>query len=163
METSDRKANFRFEDGEGVLSLSMAQINRRPKDEAERGWDIRLARQLPFTLDVRLAVTDSRLDLRELVITELQMDVDLGNYIVETPSAAGTTQVQIKANLANLEITIPDGVAAKIKTNTSLTALEVDERRFPRKGDFYLSPDYENAGNRVALELDCSLGRVLVK
>lgn len=55
------------------------------------------------------------------------------------------------------------GVSAKIKTNTSLTALEVDERRFPRKGDFYVSPDFENAGNRVELELDCSLGRVLVK
>lgn len=55
------------------------------------------------------------------------------------------------------------GVSAKIKTNTSLTALEVDERRFPRKGDFYVSPDFENAGNRVELELDCSLGKVLVK
>lgn len=55
------------------------------------------------------------------------------------------------------------GVSAKIKTNTSLSALEVDERRFPLKGDFYVSPDFENAGNRVELELDCSLGRVLVK
>ncbi len=163
LETSDLKADFRSEDGEGVLSLSMAQIGRRPRDEVEREWDIRLSRQLPFTLDVRLAVTDSRLDLRELVITELQMDVDLGNYIVEIPAAAGITQAQIRANLANLEITIPDGVAAKIKTNTSLSALEVDERRFPLKGDFYVSPDFENAGNRVELELDCSLGRVLVK
>ena len=163
LEASDLKVDFRSEDGEGVLSLSMAQIDRRLRDEAEREWDIRLSRQLPFTLDVRLAVNDSRLDLRELVITELQMDVDLGNYIVEIPSAAGTTQAQIKANLANLEITIPDGVAAKIKTNTSLSVLEVDERRFPRKGDFYVSPDFENAGNRVELELDCSLGRVLVK
>ncbi len=163
METSDLKADFQSEDGEGILSLGMAQIDRRPWDEAERGWDIRLSRQLPFTLDVRLAVTDSRLDLRELAITELQMDVDLGNYIVGIPAAAGTTRVQIKANLAHLEITIPDGVAARIKTNTSLSALEVDERRFPLKGDFYVSPDFENAGNRVELELDCSLGRVLVK
>ncbi len=163
MEMSDLKVDFRSEDGEGVLALSMARIDRRPRGEIEREWDIRLSRQLPFTLDVRLAVTDSRLDLRELVITELQMDVDLGNYIVEIPAAAGTTQVQIKANLANLEITIPDGVAAKIKINTNLSALEVDEGRFPRKGDFYVSPDFENAGNRVELELDCSLGRVLVK
>ncbi len=163
METSDLKVDFRSGDGEGVLSLSMAQIDRRPRDEAEREWDIRLSRQLPFTLEVRLAVTDSRLDLSELVITELQMDVDLGNYIVEIPAAAGTTRVQIKANLANLEVTIPDGVAATIKTNTSLSALEVDEGRFPRKGDFYVSPDFENAGSRVELELDCSLGRVLVK
>ncbi|MEE8419833.1 MAG: hypothetical protein V3R92_00065, partial [Dehalococcoidales bacterium] len=163
LETSDLKVDFRSEDGEGVLSLSMARFDRRPWDEAERGWDIRLSRQLPFTLEVRLAVTDSRLDLSELVITDLQMDVDLGNYIVEIPAAAGTSRVQIRANLANLEITIPDGVAARIKTNTSLSALEVDERRFPRKGDFYLSPDFENAGSRVELELDCTLGRVLVK
>lgn len=163
METSDLKVDFRSGDGEGVLALSMARIDRRPRGEIERGWDILLSRQLPFTLDVRLAVTDSRLDLRELVITELQMKVDLGNYIVEIPAVAGTTRVQIRANLANLEITIPDGVAAKIKINTNLSVLEVDERRFPRKGDFYVSPDFENALNRVELELDCSLGRVLVK
>ncbi len=163
LETSDLKVDFRSEDSEGVLSLSMARVDRRPRDKVDREWDVRLSRQLSLTLEVRLAVTDSRLDLSELVITDLQMDVDLGNYIVEIPAAAGTTQAQIKASLANLEITVPDGVAARIKTNTSLSVLEVDEGRFPRTGDFYISPDFENAVNRVELELDCSLGRVLVK
>ena len=163
LETNDLKVDFRAEEGEGVLSLDMARIDRRPREEVEREWDIRLSRQLPFTLEVSLAVTDSRLDLSELVITGLQMDVDLGNYIVEIPAAAGVTQVQIKASLANLEITVPDGVAARIKTSTALSVLEVDEGRFPREGDFYVSPGFENAVNRVELELDCSLGRVLVK
>ncbi len=163
LETNDLKVDFRAEEGEGVLSLDMARIDRRPREEVEREWDIRLSRQLPFRLEVSLAVTDSRLDLSELVITGLQMDVDLGNYIVEIPAAAGVTQVQIKASLANLEITVPDGVAARIKTSTALSVLEVDEGRFPREGDFYVSPGFENAVNRVELELDCSLGRVLVK
>jgi len=163
LETNDLKVDFRSEEGEGVLSLDMARIDRRPREEVEREWDIRLSRQLPFRLEVSLAVTDSRLDLSELVITGLQMDVDLGNYIVEIPAAAGVTQVQIKASLANLEITVPDGVAARIKTSTALSVLEVDEGRFPREGDFYVSPGFENAVNRVELELDCSLGRVLVK
>ncbi|MEE8318524.1 MAG: hypothetical protein V3R36_02670, partial [Dehalococcoidales bacterium] len=163
LETNDLKVDFRAEEGEGVLSLDMARIDRRPREEVEREWDIRLSRQLPFRLEVSLAVTDSRLDLSELVITGLQMDVDLGHYIVEIPAAAGVTQVQIKASLANLEITVPDGVAARIKTSTALSVLEVDEGRFPREGDFYVSPGFENAVNRVELELDCSLGRVLVK
>ena len=163
LETNDLKVDFRSEEGEGILSLDMARIGRRSKEDVEREWDIRLSRQLPFTLEASLAVTDSRLDLSELVITGLQMDVDLGNYIVEIPAAAGATQVQIKASLANLEITVPDGVSARIKTTTALGVLDVDEGRFPREGDFYVSPDFENAVNRVELELDCSLGRVLVK
>ena len=163
LETNDLKVDFRSEEDEGILSLDMARIGRRSKEDVEREWDIRLSRQLPFTLEASLAVTDSRLDLSELVITGLQMDVDLGNYIVEIPAAAGATQVQIEASLANLEITVPDGVSARIKASTSLGVIDVDERRFPREGDFYVSPDFESAVTRVELELDCSLGRVLVK
>ena len=163
LETNDLKVDFRSEEDEGILSLGMARFDRRPREKVEREWDIRLSRQLPFILEVDLAATDSRLDLSELVIAGLQMDVDLGNYIVEIPAAAGATQVQIEASLANLEITVPDGVSARIKASTSLGVIDVDERRFPREGDFYVSPDFESAVTRVELELDCSLGRVLVK
>jgi hypothetical protein len=163
MDVADMKANFQVTDSEGNLSLTMEQVERRLRDEFDNRWEVHLTQVIPLIIDTTLAVTDTRLDLTKLSVTELQMDLDIGNYVIELPAAAGTTAVRISSDLANLEITVPDGVAAELIINTSLSALEVDENRFPRKGNGYISPDFESAKNRVRLKLDCSLGRVLVK
>jgi len=82
---------------------------------------------------------------------------------VTTPSKAGTSNIEIEADAANIEVTIPDGVAAKIQVDTNLSVLDVDENRFPQQGDYYMSQDFVSAENRVELEIDCDVGRVQVK
>ncbi len=163
MRNGDMRASFQRQDSEGILRLSTEQANRRFWDEDENRWEIQLTRAIPLTVDVQSAVGNLELNLSELKVTELQMDIDAGNYIVKMPSSAGVTRAYIKADIANIEVTIPEGVAAKLKIDTDLSALEVDESRFPRNGDYYISPDFERAKNRVELELDCDIGRVQVK
>jgi hypothetical protein len=82
---------------------------------------------------------------------------------VTLPSLAGTTNAYIEADVANVEVTIPDEVAAKIQVDADLSAFDVDESRFPRKGDYYMSRDFESAQNRIELEMDCDVSRVQVK
>jgi len=101
--------------------------------------------------------------LSQLQLTELNTDVDLSNYTVDMPSTAGSVHVYIDADLSNLEIIIPHGVAVKLVTDTDLSILKVDEHRFPRNGDYYVSPDFASAKNRIEIELDCDLSRVQVK
>jgi len=62
-----------------------------------------------------------------------------------------------------VEITIPEGVAARVKVQADLTPVKVNERRFPRKGDFYVSSDFDTAENRVELEIDADLSTIEVK
>ena len=163
MKNGDMRTSFHRQDSEATLHLRTEQTNRRFWDEDENSWEIRLTRNIPLTIDVKSAVGNLDLDLSELKVTELQMEIDAGNYIVNMPSSVGTTRAYIEANIANIEVTIPEGVAAKLKVDTDLTAFEVDESRFPKKGDYYISPDFESAENRVELEIDCDIGRVQVK
>ena len=79
------------------------------------------------------------------------------------PASSGITHAYIKADLTNVEVIIPEGVAARLEVDADLTAFEVDEDRFPKKGDYYLSPGFEAAENRLELELDCDIGRVQIK
>lgn len=163
MKNGDMRTSFHRQDSEATLHLRTEQTNRRFWDEDENSWEIRLTRNIPLTIDVKSAVGNLDLDLSELKVTELQMEIDAGNYIVNMPSSAGTTRAYIEADIANIEVTIPEGVAAKLKVDTDLSAFEVDESRFPKKGDYYISPDFESAENRVELEIDCDIGRVQVK
>ena len=160
----DMRAAFHEQDGKGSLSLSTDRAGRQFWDKTEAKWEVRFNRNIPLNIDIKAAASDSHLALRELKVSELQMDVDAGNYIVALPSPSGTTHIYIKSDVANLEITIPQGVAARFKIDSDLSATEIDEKRFPpREEGYYISPNFESAENRIDLELDCDVGRVQVR
>lgn len=155
------KADFYRQDSCGVFRLSTERTEQKPWKKTR--WEVRCTQKIPLTIDIKSAVGNLDLDLSELEITELHMDVDAGHCAIKMPSSAGTTLAYIKADVANVEVTIPDGVAARLKAEVDLVAFEVDERRFLRKGDYYVSGDFNNASNRIELEIDCDIGRVQLK
>ena len=166
-EARDRDGNmnvdFHRQDSEGRLYLSTEQVNRRFWDEVGVRWEVRLTRSIPLTINIKSAASNMELSLSQLKVTELRLDVDAGNCKVTVPSSAGTTNMKIEADVANIELTIPDGVAAKIRADTDLSAFDVDESRFPKQGDYYISDHFDTAQNRIYLEIDCDVGRVQVK
>ena len=157
------KAESRRHGSEGELHLSLERGSWEFWSKGKNSWQVRFNRNIPLTLDVKSAASSVNLDLSQLQITELNMDVDLSNYTVNMPFTAGSVHVYINADLSNLEITIPDGVAVKLMADADLSVLKVDENRFPRKGDYYVSQDFASGKNRIEIELDCDLSRVQVK
>ena len=155
--SGDTGVDFHQQDGEGRLYLSTKQVNDGIR------WEVSLARGMPLTINIKSSASSMELDLVDLKVTELRLDVDVGNYIVMMPSSAGTTDIWIKADVANIEVNIPDGVAARIRADTDLSAFDVDEARFPRQGDYYISHHFDATPNQIYLEIDCDLGRIQVR
>jgi len=156
-------ADFHRQDGEGRLYLSTERVNQRFWGGDGIRWEVRLTRNLPLTLNIKSAASNMELTLSELKIIELRLDVDAGNCKVTMPSSSGTTHAYIMADVANMEVNILDGVAAKIRVDTDFSAFDVDESRFPKQGDYYISDNFDTAQNRIYLEIDSDVGRVQVK
>jgi len=156
-------ADFLQEDSEGELHLSLERGGWEFWSKGENSWQVMFNERIPLTLDIKSAAGNVSLDLSQLQVTELAMDVHLADYTIKVPSSAGSVNVYINADLSNLEIIIPDGIAVKLMANTDLSILKVDENRFPRKGDYYSSEDFASARNRVEIELDCDLSRMQVR
>jgi len=97
------------------------------------------------------------------MLTSLTLDVDAGNYSIILPSSTDFTSVDVDVNVANVEISVPDNVAARIWINGDLSLIDVDRGRFPQDGDYYQSPDYDSAANRVEIVINSDIGRVEVK
>jgi len=155
--------DFHQQDGAGTLRLSIGRVNRPFWSGDGIRWEVNFTRNIPLTLNVKSAASNTELYLSELKVTELRLDVDAGNCKVAVPSSVGTTYAYIKADVANLEISVPDGVAARIQVDTDLSAFDVDESRFPKQGDYYISDNFATAQNRIYLEIDSDVGRVQVK
>lgn len=126
-------------------------------------WQIDLARGIPLDLRLDLAAGGMELDLTELDVERLTVDVSVSGLVIFLPEAAGFTEVVIDASLSSVEIRVPEGVAARITADAALGSVNVDTRRFPRKGGGYESDNYEDAENRVDITVDVSLGRVTVR
>ena len=156
------KADFNQQNSEGKLNLSTERLGQF-WDKGGVKWVVNFTRRIPLAIDIKSDASNMNLSLSELVVTELRLDIDAGNCKVTVPSSAGSTYAYVKADVANVEITIPDGVAAKIKVDKGLSAFDVDESRFLKKGDYYISQDFEAAKNRIELEIDSDVSRVEVK
>ncbi|MDD5126906.1 MAG: toast rack family protein [Dehalococcoidales bacterium] len=155
------RADFQRQGSEGTLHLETAPVNRQFWDETK--WYLNLSRRVPFNLEVNSNVGELNLDLRQLILSELSMDLNAGSCILALPAPTEKTNAYIKANIGNLEVTIPQGAATRIKTTGNLSNLVVDTTRFPKKGDYYVSDGFSTSAQRLEIELNCNIGRVEVK
>jgi hypothetical protein len=71
--------------------------------------------------------------------------------------------VEIDAGAASVGIRVPNGVAARIKTEGALVGVDIDQSRFPREGGIYQSPDYATAENKAELDIDIGAGSISVR
>ncbi|MBI4304138.1 MAG: hypothetical protein HY665_07370 [Chloroflexi bacterium] len=124
-------------------------------------WKVAVARNVPITLNIKSAASNVYLELVQSKISELRLDIDASNGKLVMPSL-GTTRAFIKSDVTNLEIEIPRDVAARISLDTSITSTEVD-KRFPKRGDLYVSDNFDTASNRLELEIDADVGRVQIR
>jgi hypothetical protein len=67
------------------------------------------------------------------------------------------------AGAASVDILLPEGVAARIRSVGGLSSTNIDAARFPPQNGLYQSPDYETAPHRADIKIEMGAGLVTVK
>ena len=127
------------------------------------GWAFGLNPEIPITLKVETGASEARLNLRDLRITDLRLETGASSVEVTLPAQAGHSRARVQAGAAAISLRIPDGVAASIRFRGALASVDVDQQRFPRRGDAYRSPDFEKAEDRVDIEVEAGVGSLTVR
>ncbi|MFH1141019.1 MAG: DUF5668 domain-containing protein, partial [Chloroflexota bacterium] len=144
----------------------LISIDRQPwiRWFSKASWDISLSQTPKLTMDLAAGAADVKLDLRELKLSELNVNVGATDVEIVMPASAGDVMADIKAGAANIIVTIPQGVSAKIKKHTGISSFNlIDGSRFPQSGDVFVSPDFETAKNRVTIDLEVGAANVTIK
>jgi hypothetical protein len=129
---------------------------------ASLDWDIRLNRDIPLSLKIDSGASASILDLRDLKVTDLDIDIGASSTELTLPANAGNTHVDIDTGASSLKVCIPSGVAASIRVKSGIASVNVNPR-FPRlDGGLYQSTDYSSAANRVDMTIDAGVGSIEV-
>ena len=130
---------------------------------ARLDWNVSVNPNVPLQMAVEGGASEAWLDLSTLRVTDLSLKTGASSTRLALPGQAGHTQARIEAGAASVRIEVPAGVAARIHGVMGLGALNVDERRFPRRGSEYQSDDFATAVNRVEIEISGGVGSVEVR
>ncbi len=128
-----------------------------------REWDFGLSREIAWQLHFEMGASDMQVDLTNLKVTDLEVDTGASNTKIILPANAGHTHVDLDGGAASIVFEVPEGVAARIQVDSGLAAIDINRDRFPRVGNYYKSPDYETAANKVDINIDFGAGSLSIR
>jgi len=152
-----------FTQNDGTVNVNVIPVADKRWDDWLVYWAFRFNQSIPLSLDV--SGDGSRIDmhLEDLDVEKLYLEMDVCSGSLTLPTSAGQTIIDIDMDVSSLEITVPEGVAVKIKADINIGFFSIDKERFLRQGDYYISPDYDSAANRVELNILCDVSRLVIK
>jgi hypothetical protein len=148
----------RTDHGPGRVELETDLLEVFPGFNPQLHWRVGLAPDLPIALRLEGGASRADLDLAELTVTSLVVKTGASDTRVVLPRAAGAVEVRIEAGAAQVRIEVPDGVAARIRSQVGLGSTTVDESRFPRTSDGWASVGYETAEHRADIRVSGGVG-----
>lgn len=151
------------DDQKVMLRMSSKNIpfNWVPGDSLN--WSIRILNQIPVSLQFETGAAEVHLDLSDLLVQELKFSSGASSSVILMPRAAGFTKAKIEAGAASVQIHIPDGVGAKIRTQGGLSSITVDDQKFVKKENEYFSSGWESAENKIELSVEVGVGSINIQ
>jgi len=149
--------------GTGRLVISRSPMPRNILIAAHptARWNLDLSPNLPLALNVTASASQSRLDMRDLNVHELDLTLNASHSELYLPEREGVTEIEIYANASNVNIIVPHGVAVTMTIMSQASSVRVDGN-WERKGEVYTSPDYNEWERQIELYVTANVSRVRV-
>ncbi len=156
---------YRVRDGLATFSLEARSRSMPfwlPGDAGEH-WDLQFTPRIPLDVEVDAGAATAELDLKELQVTRLEFDGGVGRTKIVFPAAAGSTEASVSGGVGEITLQVPANVGARIQVDRALTAVRVENPRFVRSGDEYVSTNYETAENRLEMTVESAIGAIIIR
>jgi hypothetical protein len=126
-------------------------------------WNVGLNREIALQLELETGASESRLNLQDLMVTELTVKTGASSSTITLPANAGQTRVVVQSGAASVDLFVPQGVAGRIRVQSGLAGIQIDPTRFPRTAYGYETPGFESATNKVDISVETGVGSVTIR
>ncbi len=126
-------------------------------------WDVSLSRTVAINLTINAGASNIAANLSELNVTALRLSAGASNVSLVLPGQAERAFARLDVGAAHVQVRVPEGVAARIRSETGVSSVDVNTARFPKVGGYYQSPDYDTAAKRVDVEIRGGVADITVR
>lgn len=123
-------------------------------------WSIRLNGRVPLDLDVEMAAGRVEADLRNLRVSQVDIDLAAGSSTLTLPDTAGTTTVTVKTAAGEITLVAPVGVGIRLRSSRLLGSLNITGHQLTQVGSYWITDNYETAGSKLDIRAEVVLGTI---
>jgi predicted membrane protein len=134
-------------------------INRPVDDNLE----LEMTRDVPLDLTLELGAVDATpLDFEDIKLEKLDLTLGAGRAEITLPDE-GVMDITISGVAGEVELEVPDDLAARIEATASVGNIDVDDR-FQLQDGVYVTEDYsDEAENRATIRVTTTAGNIVIR
>lgn len=125
-------------------------------DTKGNNYDFKLNEDVIWDLDLDLGAISGTLNLENIAAKSITLNMGAGNLNIVLGNKYDQSDIRIDSGASNINITVPKNAGIKIKSDSSLSKIDIDDLGLIKSGDYYISPNYEKED--VKLEFHISMG-----
>jgi hypothetical protein len=150
------------QDEQKIINLWSPVYNAPFRFVNRRKWNVDLNDAVPCSLSLTTGACDTRVDLTQTLVQLLDVESGASSTRITLPAHAGFTKVRGSGGASSLSLVVPPEVAAHIVVKGGLYSASINQNRFPRQENYYESPDYATAANKVDIILEMGVGSIAI-
>ena len=142
------------------LSLKVESRNRiESLSKIENDLTVKLSSELPTDISLNLGVADTRLDLREVLVNDLDIEIGVASLDLIMGDRAEIARVNLRSGVSSVKISLPDNVGSRIIIKEGLSSKQLkDLEKIDDKT--YQTVNYDEAEKKIEIDLDIGLSRL---
>jgi hypothetical protein len=126
-------------------------------------WDLAFNPQIPLELQVNNGVGSLDLDLSGLLVTDLNVQMGVGQTTVTLPDVEGLLTANIQSAIGEMIVYVPAQTAVRLNSNTGLGMISVPDG-YIQDGDVYTyAGDGAASAGQIELNVDQAIGRISIR
>jgi hypothetical protein len=124
---------------------------------------VKVAPDLPLSLQVNAGAGEIVLDLRDVKTTDAHLSMGASNTVVVLPHPTGDVPIRIDGGASSVSVEVPSDVEARVTVSGGLISTTSTNPRAAKSGSVIETPGYATAKDRVSVTISGGAISITVK
>lgn len=138
------------------------QVTWSPFQWQPPSWEVFLPAAYPIHVTVDTSASNVTLDLRGLDVRDVEVTTTAGAVSVLFDEAVSEADVTITTTAASIELTVPEGIALRIKPTHTVGFHNLRDLGFQEVDGWYVSPEYGSTDRVIEVRATTTVGNLQV-
>ncbi|MGC1105757.1 MAG: toast rack family protein [Candidatus Acidiferrales bacterium] len=154
--------SYSVNDGQGSLMVMQPEHHHTTMGGAKYTWDLHFSNKVPLELAVEMGAGESKLDLADLELRNLDVQVGAGDSTIDlTGEWKQDVSVSIQGGVGEVHVKLPRDLGVRVTVEGGLGS--VDAPDFKRDGSDYVNDAAGKTKNTIEVHISGGIGQVYLE
>lgn len=129
----------------------------------KNSWDLKISDEVQTELEVNAGASKIDIDLSGTNVSVMDINAGASKITLDLGTRSTSLSSQIKAGASAINLRVPESYGVSIKMDSALISNNFDSQDLYKNDQTYTSKNYEQATNKVQIDLDAGASSINVE